>query len=76
MLIALNRKTLKTPLPDVSAAAIMFVISAHVAGQQPLHELAQGGLVRRFENEMKVIRHQAKSKELHPMTLFRFSEER
>jgi hypothetical protein len=54
----------------------MFVISAHVAGQQPLHELAQGGLVRRFENEMKVIRHQAKSKELHPMTLFRFSEER
>jgi hypothetical protein len=53
----------------------MFVISAHVAGQQPLHELAQCRLVRRFENEMKVIRHQAKSKELHPMPLFPFSEE-
>jgi hypothetical protein len=73
MLIALNRKALKAPLPDVSAAAIVFVISAHVAGQHPLHELTQGGLMRRFENEMKVIRHKAKSEELHPMPMLCFS---
>jgi hypothetical protein len=73
MLIALNRKTLKTPLPDVSAAAIMFVISAHVAGQQPLHELTQCGLMRRFDNEMKVIGHQAKTEQLNPMPLLCFS---
>jgi hypothetical protein len=75
MLIALNRETLKAPLPNMSAAAIMFVISAHVAGQQPLHELTQCGLVRRFENEMKLMRHQAKTEQPNPMPLLCFSQE-
>jgi hypothetical protein len=44
-----------------------------VAGQQPLHELTQCGLVRRFENEMKVIRHQAKTEQLNPMSFLGFS---
>ena len=39
MFIALNRKTLKAPLPDMSAATIMFVIATHVTREQPLHEL-------------------------------------
>jgi len=43
--------------------------------EQPLHELTQRSLVRRFENEMKVIRHQAETKHLHPMTFLTFSLE-
>ena len=54
----------------------MFVITAHVAGEQPLHELTQCGLVRRFDNEVKVIGHQAETKHLHPMTFLRFAQER
>src|SRR5690242_4411481 len=42
--IALNWKALKAFLPDMSAAARMFVIAAYVARQQPLHELTQCGL--------------------------------
>lgn len=76
MLIALNRETFKPPLPDVPAAAIVFVISAHVAGQQPLHELTQCGWVRRFENEMKVIRHQGKTEQLNPIPLLRFRKQK
>jgi len=59
--IALNCKALKAPLPNMSAASIMFVITAHVACQQPLHELTQCGLVSRFDNEVKVIWHQAET---------------
>lgn len=43
----------------MSAASIMFVITAYVVGQQPLHELTQCSLVSRFDNEVKVIWHQA-----------------
>jgi hypothetical protein len=39
----------------------MFVISAHMACQQPLHELTQRGLVSRFDDKVKVIGHQAKA---------------
>jgi hypothetical protein len=31
--------------------------------------------MRRFENEMKVIRHQAKTEQLNPMPLLCFSQE-
>jgi hypothetical protein len=41
----------------MSAASVMLVMTAHVAREQPLHELIQCGLVRRFEHEVKVIRH-------------------
>ena len=74
--IALNRETLKPPLPDVSAGSIMFVITAHVTRQQPLHELTQRGFVSRFDNEVKVIGHQAETKKLKPMSLLRFAQER
>jgi len=43
MFIALNWKALKAFLPDMSAAARMFVIAAYVARQPPLHELTQCG---------------------------------
>jgi hypothetical protein len=54
----------------------MLVITAPVAGQLPLHELTQCGLVRRFEHEVKVIRHQAETEYFYPMTFLRFSQER
>jgi hypothetical protein len=72
--IALNWKTLKPTLPDMPAAAIMFVISPHVAREQPLHELAQGGLVRRFEHQVKMIRHQAESEYFYPLTFLRLRQ--
>jgi hypothetical protein len=75
------------PRPNVAAisayqsvfpkgAAIMLVITTHMARQQPLHELTQRSLVRRFENEMKVIRHQAEAKHLYLMTFLRFNQKR
>jgi len=76
MFITLNWKTLKPSLPDMAAASIMFVIAAHVAREQPLHELTQRSLVRRLENEMKVIRHQAETEYFHPMTFLRFNQKR
>jgi len=60
----------------MAAASIMFVIAAHVAREQPLHELTQRSLVRRLENEMKVIRHQAETEYFHPMTFLRFNQKR
>jgi hypothetical protein len=44
--IALNWKALKAFLPDMSAAARMFVIAAHVARQPPLHELTHAVSLR------------------------------
>ena len=76
MFIALNREALKAPLPDMSAAAIMLVITTHMARQQPLHELTQRSLVRRFENEVKVIGHQAETKQLNSLSFLRVSQER
>jgi len=40
--------------------------------QQPLHELTQCGLVIRFDNKVKVIRHQAETKKFNLMSLLRF----
>lgn len=45
MFIALNRKALKPILPDMATGPVIFVIAAHVACQQRLHELNQCGLV-------------------------------
>ena len=76
MFIALNRKALKPTLPDMAAGSVMFVITAHVACQQPLHELTQCGLVSRFDNEMKVIGHQTETKQLNSLSFLRLSQER
>jgi hypothetical protein len=59
MFVALHWKTLKSALPYMPAAAVMPVITPYMTGQKPFHELAQCDLMRRFENEMKVIGHQA-----------------
>ena len=75
MCIALNWKALEAPLPDVSAAAIMLVISPHVTYQQPPHELTQCSLMRGFEHEMEVIRHQAKGEQLNANSLPRCGEQ-
>jgi len=76
MFIALNWKALEAALPNMTAASVMLVVAAHVTCQQPLHEVTQCGRVFGFYNEMKVIRHQTKGKELNPMSFLRFNQER
>jgi hypothetical protein len=73
MFIPLYRKTFEPPLPNVTAAPIVLMITPHMACQHPLHKLTQCGRVFGFYNEMKVIRHQAKSEELNAMSFLRFS---
>jgi hypothetical protein len=41
----------------------------------PLHELTQSGLVRSFEHEVKVIRHQAETEYFYPMTFLGVSQQ-
>jgi hypothetical protein len=76
MLVTLNGKSLEKSLPNMTAAAVMLMIPAHMARQQPLHELAQRRWVSRFDNEMKVVGHQAKSEDLNLMSFLCFSEKR
>jgi hypothetical protein len=43
--------------------------------RQPLQELTQCGLISGFENKVKMIRQQAKTKNLHPMTFLGVSQQ-
>jgi hypothetical protein len=70
MFITLYWKTLESPLPDMTTTAVMFVITTHMAGQEPLHELAQCRLVSGLQNKVKVIRHQAEAEKFYRMARF------
>jgi hypothetical protein len=76
VLIALDREALEPTLPYMSAAAVMLVVTSYMARQQPLHKVTQGGLMRRFKHQMKMIRHQAKSENFNGMTNLRFPQKR
>ena len=75
MFVALYRKAFKPALPNMPAAPIMLVIASHVTGQKPLHELAQRLMMRRFNHEVKVVRHQGEGKELNWVSCLRQSED-
>ena len=62
MLIALHGKTFETALPDVTAASVVPVVSPHVCGQPPLHELAEDRARFTLDDGVEVIREQAECK--------------
>ena len=68
MFVLLNGKTFEPPLPDMAATAVVAMVAADVARQQPLHELAKcrgsGGL----QNQMEVVGHKAEGKDFHAMS--------
>ena len=67
MFIPLYRKTFEPPLPNVTAATIVLMITPHMACQQPLRKLTQ--VLERDESDLQ----QAKGQELNPMSFLGFS---
>jgi len=65
MLILLNRESLESPLPNVSATSVVLMIETNVGRQQPLHPLAEISVQVRPENQMKVIRHNTVAEHSH-----------
>src|ERR1700679_3200792 len=61
MLVLLDREGLETPLPNMAVAAgmIMPMITTHMGGHQPHHEIAQIIFVLRPARQMKMVGHQA-----------------
>ena len=70
MFVALHWITFKPALPNMPAAAVMLVITPYVTGQEPLHESAQRLVMRSFNQNVKVIRHQSESKHLNWLPRF------
>src|SRR3990172_3585826 len=65
MLIARDRKGLEPPLSHVPGGAVAPMITPHVRGQQPLQITRKLPLGPGPEDQMKVIRHEAKPKHPH-----------
>jgi hypothetical protein len=59
MFVALHWKTFKPALPNMPAAAVMFVLTPYVTGQEPLHESAQRLVMRSFNPKCFGIREKA-----------------
>src|SRR5260370_28217998 len=65
MLVLLNRERLETALPDVAAAVMMLVITAHMSIQDPMHPAAQVAILLGQDNQVKVVGHEAKAQHGH-----------
>lgn len=65
MLIARDRKGLESPLPHVPGGAVAPVKAAHVRRQQPLQITRKIPLGSGPKDQMKVIRHEAKTQNAH-----------
>ena len=55
MVALLNRKTLEAPLPHMTRAAVVPVISADMTGHPPLHEGTEDIHRGRLHDEIKMI---------------------
>jgi len=65
MLVLLNRERLESALPDVAAAVMMLVITAHMSIQDPMHPAAQVAILLGQDNQVKVVGHEAKAQHGH-----------
>ena len=74
MAVLLNGKALKSPLPDMSMAPVMFVISSDVARHPPLHECTHRCTFSWLYNQMKMIGHETDGQHFHGEFGFRFGE--
>ena len=71
MLVLLNRESLKSPLPHMTATSIMPMIPPHMGRQKPLHPSPQTPIPIWPEPKMKVIRHDAIGQHPHGNVLTR-----
>src|SRR5262249_9953478 len=69
VVVLLDRKGLETPLPHMAARGVVFVITANVSREQPLHPAAQIAVFVRPQDQMEVVGHEEKLKGVR--TLFR-----
>ena len=58
VLVLIDRKRLKTPLPHVAAAVVVPMVAADMGGEQPLHPAAQVAVAARPEHEVEMVGHQ------------------
>ena len=65
MLVFFDGERLETALPDVAAAVIMLVVTAHMGIEHPVHPAAQIPVFFRPDHQMKVIGQQAKPEDRH-----------
>jgi hypothetical protein len=65
VLVPLNGKCLEPTLPDVSAAAVVAMVSPDVAGEQPLHPAAEVAVLAGPQHEVKMVGHQAVAEDSH-----------
>ena len=63
MAVLLNRKTFEPTLPHMSMASVMLVVPPDVARHPPLHEWTQRRLGGRLHDKMKMIGHEADTKD-------------
>lgn len=70
MRVVLNGKTLEAALPDMAMTPVVPMITPHMTGHPPLHERAESGRDSWLHDEMKMIGHQAKAKNLDGISGF------
>jgi hypothetical protein len=61
MFVLLDRKSLKTALPDVPAAMIVLAVTPYVRVEQPVHPPAQVAILGGDNDQVEVVGHQAKA---------------
>jgi hypothetical protein len=70
MFVALHWEAFQPALLNMSATTVL-VITPYMAGQKPLHELAQRLVMRGLDHKVKMIRHQRNGKQLNWVPSFR-----
>jgi hypothetical protein len=65
VLIGGHRERLESALPDVAIAVVVTVISANMAGHQPLHPSTQIAIIPWPHDQVEVIGHQNVAQHLH-----------
>ena len=65
MLIGLDGKRLKSPLPDVPAAFVVPMIAANVRRHEPLHSATEISIFMRPQQQVEMVCHQTISSQPH-----------
>ena len=75
MSVLLDRKAFEAALPDMAVAAIVPMVAAHMTGEPPVHERAEGVRGRGLKHKMEVVGHEAEAEELDGIAGFGVSEQ-
>src|SRR3954453_20847333 len=70
MFVVLDGKRPESALPNMAAAMIVLMVTAHMSGEQPHHVVAQFTVAARPEGEVKMVGHQAIAEQAHARQAF------